>query len=314
MIRNGYAPCILAMIFLVAPTFAQSRPAATDSLASVFRDDANKENGDDKGNSPETKETKFDKFEPYDPKEEPRKTSAGTPLIDPLLTEHAFLEREVSFLLFRTNGVDQHTANREEIFPELTWQLNNRFEVIVSSPFIFRHPTDGDRDFYGFSDMVAGLRFLAFDGEHSILTFGANLQAPTGAADHHLGTGYTSIEPAMYWWQDLGSATVLQTELIVSSPVGEPQGVSEFRYNVALTHTFPGTGSWKYFQWLTPTIELNGLTELDSTSSGRTVLNLMPGIIWMQGPKDQFGVGFSFPVTGSRDFDSQILVSYIHAF
>jgi len=37
-------------------------------------------------------------------------------------------------------------------------------------------------------------------------------------------------------------------------------------------------------------------------------------IIWMQGEKDQFGIGFAFPVTGARNFDSQILVSYIHSF
>ena len=100
----------------------------------------------------------------------------------------------------------------------------------------------------------------------------------------------------------------------MESPLGIRQGGSEFRYNFALTHTYPGTGSWKYFQWLTPTVELNGRTDLDGETSGRTVLNLMPGIIWMQGEKDQFGIGFAFPVTGARNFDSQILVSYIHSF
>ena len=173
-----------------AGLFTKTWPAATGTIASWYPDGAQKENGEAKANSQDGKEPKYDKFEPYDPKAEPRKTSAGTPLIDPLLTEHAFLERELSFLFFRTNGVDGRTANREEIFAELTWQVNNRFEVIVSSPFLFRHPTDGERDFSGFGDMSAGVRFLAFDGPHSILTFGANLYAPTGSVDHRLGTGF----------------------------------------------------------------------------------------------------------------------------
>jgi hypothetical protein len=312
MLRIVRATCIVAAAFLAVPARAQTGSDSRAFLAASFQDDAKQVNGNSNGR--DGMETKYDKFEPYNPKAEPRKTSAGTPLIDPLLTEHAFFERELSFLFFRTNGVDRRTADREEVFAELTWQLNNRFEVIASSPFLFRHPTDGEKDFYGFGDMNAGFRFLAFDGQHSIITFGGNLHAPTGSSDHHLGTGYTSVEPAVYWWQDFGKANVLQTELTIDTPVGTHQGVSEFRYNFCLTHTFPGTGSWKYFQWLTPTIEWNGHTELDGPSSRRTVLNLMPGVIWMMGEKDQFGVGFAFPLTGSRDFDSQILLSYIHSF
>jgi hypothetical protein len=312
MLRIKYISCIFAAAILAVPAHAQTWSDSRNSVAALFQDETKKENG--KGNGQDGKEDKYDKFEPRDPKAEPRKTSAGTPLIDPLLTEHAFLERELSFLFFRTNGVDRRTADREELFAELTWQVNNRFEVIASSPFLFRHPNDGEKDFYGFGDMNAGFRFLAFDGRHSIITFGGNLHAPTGAPDHHLGTGFTSVEPAVFWWQDLGNANVLQTELTVNTPVGTSQGASEFRYNFSLTHTFPGTGSWTWFQWLTPTIELNGRTPLDGASSGRTVLNLMPGVIWMMGEKDQFGVGFGFPVTATRDFDSQILVSYIHSF
>jgi hypothetical protein len=320
MLRSVSCICIVtSIVFCGTATSQTTLRLAAGSSCSFFGEKQKKEadtaeQGTDKNNGKDDNEPTHDEFEPYDRNAPARKTSAGTPIIDPLLTEHAFLEREVSFLIFRTNGIDRGTADREEFVPELTWQINNRFEVIASSPFLFRHSNDAENAFVGLGDMSAGIRFLAFDGKNSILAFGANLDAPTGASDHHLGTGYTSIEPAMFWWQDLGNANVLQTELTIDFPVGTHDGASRFHYNFCLTHTFPGTGFWKYFQWLTPTIELNGQTDLDGASSDRTVLNLLPGLIWMSGEKDQVSVSVSFPITAARDFDSQFLISYIHSF
>jgi hypothetical protein len=322
MFRALLAVGVVALGFLPVAAYGQDhRGDATGLRLSLLAQDEKKEegengkkdkNGEEKGEK--EKEHKWDKFEPYDPNEEERKTSAGTPLIVPLLTEQAFLEREINFLFFRTNGVDDRTANREALFTSLTWQLNNRLEVVFSVPFFFRHPTDGEKDFDNFGDVLIGGRFLVFDGEHSIFTVGLNVFTPTGSRSNRLGNGFTTVAPAAYWWQDLGNATVLQTELSVQTPVGTGEGTSQLNYNFCLMHTFPSTGSWTYFQWLTPTLEVTGRTDLNGASSGRTVVNLTPGIIWLKGPKDQFGVGFSFPVTHEREFDSAILLNYLHSF
>lgn len=265
-----------------------------------------------------------DTIEPYDPSHE-HTTSAGTPIFEALRTDHAFLERKVRFDYLSIRGTDREAdrvADLDALNTELFWQLNSRMAVVVTVPYIHRNerlfpgadPDDPVLEGKGFGDLEAGFRFLAFNGEMDLVTFGLNVTVPTGADSRGLSEGHTSVEPVALWWHDVGNATVLQTQLALEVPVGTHESESEFIYNVALMHTLQGTRCWSMFRWLTPLIEVNGRTLVNGEFPGRTVVELTPGVRWAISEKDHAGLGVSFPVSGTREFDSLFIFSFIHHF
>jgi hypothetical protein len=65
---------------------------------------------------------------------------------------------------------------------------------------------------------------------------------------------------------------------------------------------------------VTPFIELNGSTLLNGANYGRTTVDVTPGVFWTLGERNEFNVGASFPISGTRNFDYQVLMSWIRHF
>jgi hypothetical protein len=251
----------------------------------------------------------WDHFAPFHHRHE---TRDGFPILELLKTDHAFLERKVRLDFVSTRGCDNGTADETEFNTEFFWALNNRIAVVVESPLIFRRPDDAPRA-TGVGDTEFGLRFVAFNGETSILTFGLNVSTPTGNDRVGLGAGYTVLEPVALWWYDLGHGNALQSELAIETPLGGSETQSEFRYNVGVSHTIRATEGLRFFHWLTPLVEVNGLTTLNGDACGQTTVDLTPGLRWTVSDGIHAAVGWSFPITGTRDYDSQLIAtSCIH--
>jgi len=94
--------------------------------------------------------------------------------------------------------------------------------------------------------------------------------------------------------------------------VDEPE--NELIYNIALEHSLLSTANVPFFSYITPLVELNGITVLNGPESDRTVLNVTPGVRWAISEEGHAGVGVSLPISGSRDFDSRFVFSYIRHF
>jgi hypothetical protein len=170
-------------------------------------------------------------------------------------------------------------------------------------------------------DTEVGLRFLAYGGERTILTFGLNVTLPTGSRGPGLGEGFIALEPLALVWHDFGCGNVFQGEFGLQTPLGgavTPGGGLEagtvLHYSLYLGHTFGATKDFSCFRWLTPSLELNGLTSLDGSAAGRTEIDVTPGLRWVVNSKNYAAVGFSFPVTGARDYDSQLILDWNHDF
>ena len=115
-------------------------------------------------------------------------------------TTHLLSEKIRADFAHAANADDGEVHESEFEF-ELFWAMNNRIAWFVEFPVILLDPRS-DPSTAGIGDLEAGFRFVAFDGEYDIVTFGLNVATPTGDADRHLGAGHTHLEPAFLWWHD----------------------------------------------------------------------------------------------------------------
>jgi hypothetical protein len=233
----------------------------------------------------------------------------GYPFVHGIRTEIDFIERALEFDLVRTKGADNGMVDEWEFEAELVWAINNRTIIIVGAPLISLDPVV-EPNTAGVGDMELGIQFLAFSGERDLLFFALNMSVPTGDPDRDLGAGHTVLEPTALWLHDFGGGTYFQSRFGWEVPISIENVGNDFRYDLGLYHTFVSTADWCAFRYLTPLIEVNGVTALNGTDSSQTVLDLTPGVRWVVRELDEVGVGWSFPVTGTENFDWQLLLSY----
>jgi hypothetical protein len=119
-----------------------------------------------------------------------------------------------------------------------------------------------------------------------------------------------TLEPTALWLYDFHDGTYVQSRLGWAIPVSTTDIGGEFSYDIALFHTFVATQSWPVFRFFTPIVELNGLTQLNEAGHGQTVVDLTGGVRWVVRGTDEIGVGVSYPVTGAREFNDQVILSY----
>ncbi len=252
-------------------------------------------------------------FDYLQPPHHRHETLGGYPIFESLRTDHAFIERKIRVDFLDLSHVEPDNVHESDFNFELFWAINNRMAFVVEAPVTWLDPHTGSFT-SGIGDLEAGFRLVAFDGEYDILTCGLNVGIPTGDPDRDLGEGHTSLEPVFLWWHDIGRGWVLQSEIAWEIPVDVDEPENEMHYNFALSRTLLGTCDWPVFHYLTPLVELNGITSLSGDESGATVIDLTPGFRCAVTEEDHAGFGFSFPISHERNFSSQFIFSFIHHF
>lgn len=237
----------------------------------------------------------------------------GYPFVHGLRTEIDFIERAWEFDLVRSSHADNGMVDELEFESELVWAINDHTIVILGAPLISLDPIV-EPNTTGMGDLELGLQFLAFGGERDLLFVALNAALPTGDAERDLGTGHTTLEPTALWLHDFGKGTYFQSRFGWEIPVSTTDVGSDFKYDLGLYHTFVGTEHWNKFRYLTPLIEANGITALNEPGHGRTVLDLTTGFRWVVREMDEVGLGWSFPLTKSTNFDNQGILSYRYHF
>lgn len=133
----------------------------------------------------------FDYLRPFHHRHE---TACGYPIFEMLRTDHAFIDRKIRADFVHSANADGGEVHESEFEFELFWAINNRIAWFVEFPVIVLDPRS-DPNTSGIGDLEVGFRFVAFDGEYDIVTFGLNATTPTGDPDRDLGAGHTSLEP-----------------------------------------------------------------------------------------------------------------------
>jgi hypothetical protein len=245
----------------------------------------------------------------------------GFHFFHPLRTEHAFIERVTVFSLNRTKGAEAGTRKDLNLGYEVFLPLNNRFAINIEGDIESHNPDEGPT-VTGHGDLGINLRFIAYNGPHMMLTMGLGIDTPTGDSRRGLGEGHTTLVPGLLNLIDFGRGWVLQSQAAVEIPVAVREDVENtFSYNFALGKTLLWTvqphehGSHaRGIHDVTPFVELNGATILNGAVYGRTTIDITPGIFMVLGERNEFNFGASFPISGARNFDYQILMSWIRHF
>lgn len=230
--------------------------------------------------------------------------------------EAPFVERNLRLDYQHTNHLRDPAADASEIRAELSHSFNERLGVNFSVPFIFLNRLE-DSSTSGFGDIEVGARYVLIGSETTAtfkLAAGLNVATPTGNAGRDLGEGRTVLEPEVLAFQKLSERTFVQGQLSLGIGLGSGEQDRELGYSMGLGHVITTINNWQLFSYPTPTIEVNCATALAGEESGRSVIDLTPGLRWQVCNKGFAGVAYSFPVSGSREFDNQFIFSFVYIF
>lgn len=269
----------------------------------------------------------------------------GAKRMEMLVTEAPWLETSLGIGFNAAAHINQGTpdlANQSEFSLAYTYAFNNTWGAVIAAPLVINDPVFGTTN-SGVGDLEVGLRYVFFgretgpDGQIGatspfvratvekdrattyrgygigasnplIMTLGFDVTTPTGNADRGLGEGHATLEPVLL------SRLLLDEEgklsLFGEARLALPTAANEsnaFIYNVAASYRIDATENGYWFRYLSPLIELNGVTAAD----GESVVNLTPGLRWVLAEFGVVGVGYSFPVSPEEEFDSRFFLSYI---
>ena len=233
----------------------------------------------------------------------------GYPYLHGIRTEIDFIERAFEFNLVHTNNADDGAVDELEFEAEVVYAFNNRTLFIVGTPLRSLNPISGPNT-AGIGDLELGLQYLGFNGERSMLFGAVFMTVPTGDVDRDLGSGLTVIEPTILWLYDFGGGTYFQGRFNLGIPLDAALAANDFVYDSGLYHTFQSTENNRFFRYLTPALEFNGVTTLNGADSRQTILDVTTGVRWQRRDADEVGVGWSFPLTGRQGFENQLWLSY----
>lgn len=166
----------------------------------------------------------------------------------------------------------------------------NNFSAFIEVPVRFLNPSMVS-NFYGFSDINAGFKYAFVAEPDRYYTFQLRGYMPTGASDKGLGTGHSTLEPALLVFQRLSDRLYFNGEFRDWIPInGSNFAGNVLRYGAGLTYNIVLTDTFR----VAPVNEIVGWTilggkELVPTSGvpvnvgGDTIVNEKIGI--------QFGLG-----------------------
>lgn len=172
-------------------------------------------------------------------------------------------------------------------------------------------------DHSGFGDITIGTKSVLIDCECMMLTFGFNTYIPAGNSSKGLGTGHTTLEPALIMAFRLTPEDYLQAEMSYWIPLGGDAGFqgnifhSAVSYNHLLCCPCPGIkiiGTLEAEEWSVLTGEYTqpNVPGAPPASAEATIVSAGPGIRCYMCDKVDLGIGSQFALTGTR-WDQELI-------
>jgi hypothetical protein len=231
----------------------------------------------------------------------------------PLIAESPSPDTKVRFdYFYRKFGRNADNAVEHGPRVEFEYAFRREFSIELDAPYTFQHSDSQPRVNHA-DTLGVGLKFanFALKEHHVLLDYGVEFGLPTGNDAKGIGSGHlVEIEP--YFGAGLKHE---KFEVVAFSSVGvlankhpADDKSNDFNYRFSLLlKPHPG---------VQPLIEMDGATALNGPESGRTVINISPGIKFMPPHSEhwQFGFGAGFPVTNTKDFNARLVLSVFYHF
>jgi len=189
----------------------------------------------------------------------------------------------------------------------------------------------------GLGDILAGVKLgLAASEDRRHLTFQFRVQTPSGEASKGLGTGHTSLEPALLYYERLSPRFALESEFALWIPLGGSVGVASASdpdpKRFTGTILFYGVGpSYQLYKGdrvrFGPVLELAGWhvlhgyqtvwsapVPLGEKIDGTDIVNLKAGVRTSLGPQNSIYVGYGRALTDAVWYKDIVRVEYRRLF
>lgn len=243
-------------------------------------------------------------------------TEEEIPVPDLFRMEAPFVERNLRMDYLATNNIGGDPLDESQFFAELSYSFNERFGLVFAAPYLIRDDVLGP-DPSGFGDLEIGARYVALGSESEDafrLALGLNVLIPTGEEMSGLGEGMSVIEPEILLFQKLADATFAQAQLSLGIPTGGVDESNEFGYSFGIGHVLRDANTPDWFKYPTLTLELNAGSLIGGIDAGETVVDITPGVRWSVYNWGFGGVAYSTPLSETREFDFQLIVSFIYRY
>lgn len=231
----------------------------------------------------------------------------------PLIAESPSPDTKIRFdYFYRKFGRSSDHAVEHSPRIEFEYAFRKEFSIELDAPYTFRHsdtqPSVNHADTLGVALKFAN---FAFKEQHMLLDYGVEFGLPTGNDTNGIGSGHiVEIEPFFgaglkhHKFEVIGFSSV---GFLANKKPGDDEA-NDFNYRFSLLLK-PRPG-------IQPLIELDGATGLNASESGRTVINISPGIKFMPPHSEhwQFGFGVGFPITDTKDFKTRVVLSLFYHF
>lgn len=201
----------------------------------------------------------------------------------------------------------------------------DRFSLSIDLPYLEVQP-DNTTGASGFGDMIIGTKSMLLDCELMQFSFGFKTFIPTGNFLNGLGTGHTSLEPALIMALKITPDTYLQTELAYRFPLGGDQTFQGpvLHYHVSLNQLLwhcghdiklVGVAELNGYELLggaytTGLVAADGTPIIGSAKDIGDILNIGPGLRLVVCDKIDFGIGSAFNFTSSSMGDEWLKVQF----
>ena len=246
---------------------------------------------------------------------------------------------------FRVAGLDPRAEGPPELEKNVDYQelsgylevaVTDRLSAFLEIPTRFINPQVNIDD-GGLSDINAGFKWAFIYRDNLVMSFQLRTYAPTGDANHGLGTGHVTLEPALLSDQRLGDRWTLQGELRDWIPVGGSDFAGNvLRYGVGLGYDVYRcrnlciTPVTEFVGWtilsgqqleVPPNVPLTaqglappGVNIPATSAAGETIVNAKVGVRTYFGHGNDLYIGYGRALTGTVWYKDILTLEYRHVF
>ncbi|MCH7909021.1 MAG: transporter [Candidatus Hydrogenedentes bacterium] len=230
----------------------------------------------------------------------------------PLITESPSPDTKVRLdYFFRDIDEPGEEGQDSTIRLEVEYAFTREFSVELNIPYVFTHP-DGGPSENDLDNIEIALKFanFAFEDKGLLLGYGIEFGLPTGDGPKGIGSNHEfEFEPFFnvgYKLNDLEIVSFVSFGIPINQNGEEVE--TELGYNLSLL--YPVNPRFAAL------LELDLETVLSGDKDGTTVVNLTPGVKVspFSDKAMAFGVGVSFPISDTEEFNTQVVASVFYHF
>ena len=232
--------------------------------------------------------------------------------------------------------------NFQQLYINGEYAPNSRISAFIDLPFRWLQPkafVPGTGNFSnqsGLGDIRVGAKVGIVDSELRHVSFQFRFDTKSGKASSGLGTGHTSIEPAVLYYERISSSFAIESEFAFWHPINGSAGVASsssstpesFAGNVLFYGVGPSYQLYSANNFaIRPVVELAGWhvlggyqtvwvspTRIGDLVKGTDVVNLKMGVRTAIGPRSSIYAGYGRALTDAVWYKDIVRIEYRYSF